>query len=74
MEVHFPPDLQDKLNRVAAQQGQEAESVVNEAVERMIDYDEWFLREVGKGLAAADRGEFVEHDEIGKFIESRYRS
>jgi hypothetical protein len=27
-----------------------------EAVERLVNYDEWFLREVEKGLAAAARG------------------
>jgi predicted transcriptional regulator len=37
-----------------------------------LNYDEWFSREVDKGLAAADRGEFVEHDDIGKMIDSRY--
>jgi len=37
-----------------------------------VDHDEWFLREVEKGLAAADRGEFVEHDEIRKRIDRRY--
>jgi predicted transcriptional regulator len=41
-------------------------------VERLVDYDEWFLREVKKGLAAADRGEFIEHDEIHNLIDSRY--
>jgi hypothetical protein len=35
-------------------------------------YDEWFIREVEKGLAAADRGEFIEHEEIGKLIDRRY--
>jgi predicted transcriptional regulator len=31
-----------------------------------------FVLEVDKGLAAADRGEFVEHDDIRKMIDSRY--
>ena len=45
---------------------------MQEAVERLLDYDEWLLREVGKGLAAADRGEFVEHDDVRRtMIESR---
>jgi hypothetical protein len=43
-----------------------------EAVERFLNYDEWLSREVDKGLAAADRGEFVEHDDIRKMIDSRY--
>jgi hypothetical protein len=40
-------------------QGPAAEALVQEAVERLVDYDDWFLQEVDKGLAAADRGEFV---------------
>jgi predicted transcriptional regulator len=72
MEVRFNRDLQDKLSRMAEQQGRAAEALVEEAVERMVDYDEWFLREVDKGLAAADRGESIEHGEIRKLIDSRY--
>ena len=72
MEVHLTPDLQAKLTRLAAEQGRDAETLVREAIERFVNYDEWFLREVEKGLAAADRGEFVEHDEVGKHIERRY--
>jgi hypothetical protein len=41
-------------------------------VERLVDYDEWFLQEVDKGLAAADRGEFVEHEAIRELIARRY--
>jgi predicted transcriptional regulator len=46
---------------------------VQEAIERFVDYDEWFLREVEKGLAAADRGELIDQEEIGKLINRRHR-
>jgi predicted transcriptional regulator len=72
MDVLFSPELEQKINRIAAEQGRDSASLVREAVERFMDYDEWFLREVEKGIAAADRGEFVEHDEIGRLIETRY--
>lgn len=72
MEVHFNPDLHAELSRLATQQGRDAETLVQEAVERLVDYDEWFLQEVDKGLAAADRGEFVEHDAVRKLIDTRY--
>jgi predicted transcriptional regulator len=48
------------------------ETLVQEAVDRLLNYNDCFLREVDKGLAAADRGEFVEHDDIRKTIDSRY--
>ena len=72
MEVRLSPELEAKLNRVAAQQGRDRESLVHEAVERLVDYDQWFLSEVEKGLAAADRDELIDHEEVGKLIDRRY--
>jgi len=70
--VPLNTDLQAKLIRLAAHQGRASEVLVVEAVERLVNYDEWFLREVEKGLAAADRGEFVEHSDLRKMIDERY--
>lgn len=72
MEVHLRPDLEAKIARIAAEQGRDAGALIEDAVERLVNYDEWFLREVEKGLAAGDRGEWVEHQEIGNLISSRY--
>ena len=72
MEVRFNPDLQAKLSRLAAQQGRDTETLVVEAVERLVNYDEWFIREVEKGLAAADSNEFIDHADVGKMINNRF--
>lgn len=72
MEIPLTTDLQAKLSRLAAQQGRPTEALVVEAVERMVSYDEWFLREVQKGLTAADREELIDHDEVRKLIDQRY--
>ena len=72
MEVNLKHDLQAKLSRLAAERGRDAQALVQEAIERFVDYDEWFLREVEKGLASADRDELIEHEDIGKLIDSRY--
>jgi predicted transcriptional regulator len=72
MEVRLKPDLEEKLSRLANERGRDRESLVVEAVERMVDYDAWFVQEVEKGLAAADRGEFLEHEEIRKLIDRRF--
>ncbi len=37
-----------------------------------MDYDEWFVLEVEKGLAAADRREIIEHEDTGRLIASRH--
>ena len=72
MEVRLTPDLQAKLVQLASQRGCDTEALVVEAVERMVNYDEWFIREVEKGIAAAGRGEFVEHGEVRRRIDQRY--
>jgi predicted transcriptional regulator len=72
MEVDFSPDLQAKLTRLAAQQGRDTKALVREAVERLVSYDEWFVREVEEGLAAADRGESMDHEDVRKIIDGRY--
>jgi hypothetical protein len=39
MEVHFTPDLQAKLSCLATQQSRNAETLVQEAVQRLVHYD-----------------------------------
>lgn len=69
MEVSLKPELQAKLNRMATQQGRDAESLVQEAVERFVGYNECFVREVEKGLTQIERGEVLEEEEVGARLE-----
>ena len=69
MEVPLSPDVQSKLGRLAAERGRSAEALAREAIERFVDYDEWFIRDVEKGLAQIDRGEVLTHEEVGVRIE-----
>ena len=72
MDLPLPPELETRLARAAADRGCESTALAKEAIARFLDYDQWFVREVEKGLAAADRGEFIEHEAIRSLIESRY--
>jgi len=72
MEVPLNSELQEKLGLLAAQQGRTSEALVVEAVERMVTHDQWFLREVEKGLEEADRGDLIDHAEVRRMIERRY--
>lgn len=64
MEVHFPPEVEAKLKRIAADTGRAADEYVRELVERYIDEDARFLAAVRKGFASLDRGEFIEEEEM----------
>jgi len=71
MEVHLNPDLQARLTHLAAQQGRETEALAREAIERLVDYDEWFIREVEKGMTQVEQGEVLTHEEVGARVERR---
>ena len=70
MEIELSPELQAKLDRIASQQGRDSKSLVHEAVERLVGYDEWFLRQVEIGLAQADRAELLEDNEVAARMEN----
>ncbi len=67
--MNLSPELQARLKQAAEQQGRDAESLVNEAVERLLRYDEWFVDQVEKGLAQVERGEMLDHEEVGNRLE-----
>lgn len=64
MEVTLSADLQAKLTRIAHERGTDAQALAREAIERLVNYDDWFLTEVDKGLAQVERGETLTHDEV----------
>jgi len=69
MEVNLSADVQAKLTRIAHERGTDAQALAREAIERLVDYDDWFVREVEKGLAQVERGETLSHDEVGGRLE-----
>ena len=74
MEVHFNPEGEAKINRVAAENSSGADEYVQQLVERYLDHEAWFRKQVKKGMDQLDRGEFLTHDEIGARIERMFRS
>ena len=69
MNVALDPALQAKLLRLAAERGRDAEALAREAIERFVNYDEWFINEVEKGSAQIARGEVLSHKQVGARLE-----
>jgi len=69
MEIELSPELQAKLDRIASEQGRDTKSLVHEAVERLVGYDEWFIRQVEQGLAQVDRGDLLEQEDVAARME-----
>lgn len=40
------------------------QAILKSALERGLDYEEWFLRQVDAGIAEADRGELIDHAQV----------
>ena len=74
MEVPLSPDIQAKLARIAAERGRDTQTLAQEAIERFVDYDEWFTRQVQEGIDQLDDGHFVTHAEVGARIDKMFRS
>jgi RHH-type transcriptional regulator, rel operon repressor / antitoxin RelB len=74
MEVPLSVDLQAKLTQLASREGRNTTALVIEAIERMVNYEEWFLREVDAGLVEAERGQLIDHASVREMIDKRYPS
>jgi predicted transcriptional regulator len=66
MEVHFTPEQQAQLSKLATQEGVDTEKLVQDAALRLLEDDKQFRASVREGLAQADRGEFVEEHEMNQ--------
>jgi predicted transcriptional regulator len=74
MELHFTPEQEAQLARIASQEGTDAERLVKEAALRLLQEDARFRAAVREGVAQADRGEFIEQEEMDARLEQMLRS
>ncbi len=74
MEVHFTPEQEAQLAQIAAKVGIDSERLVKDAVLRLLEEDARFCAAVREGIAQADRGEFIEEEEMNARLEQMLRS
>ena len=73
MEVPLQPEKEAQLAQIAAQRGLKIDELAQEVLSRYLEDDKHFVEAVNLGLAAAERGEFVEHEEVGKKLKQILR-
>lgn len=74
MEVHFTPEQETRLAQIAAHNGTDAEALVKDAAMRLLHEDTRYRAAVMEGKASADRGEFIEEEEMDARFEEMLRS
>ena len=73
MEVHFTPEQEAQLSQIATHAGKGAEQLVKDAAMRLLEEDARFRAAVRKGIEQADRGEFVEEEEMDARVERMFQ-
>ena len=74
MEVHFTTEQEAQLAHIATKTGTDAEQLVKNAALRLLDEEARFRATVHEGLAQANRGEFIEEDEMDARFEEMLQS
>jgi predicted transcriptional regulator len=74
MEVHFTPEQEAQLFRIASHAGTDTEHLVKDAALRLVDEKNRFSAAVRDGIAEADRGELIDDDEVRVWLERQERS
>jgi predicted transcriptional regulator len=73
MEIHLTSKQQAQFARIAAEAGTVPERLVTNVVTRYLDDEARFLTAVEKGIGAAERGEFVEEEEMDARLEAMFK-
>ena len=74
MELHLSAEKEALVYEFAARTGRDAAQVIEEALDRMIEYDARFRAAVEKGQASARRGDLLDHEEVVERIERLFRT
>jgi predicted transcriptional regulator len=74
MEIHFTPEQEAQLAQIASSAGTDAQRLVKEAALRLLEEDARFRAAVREGIGQADRGEFIEEEEMDARLEQMLRS
>lgn len=61
-------ELRDRLRKLAGETARSDDELANEALERYLDHQDWFSREVRLGLDDADRGDLVDDAAVAAWV------
>ncbi len=73
MELRLQPEKEAQLAQIAAQKGLDPDELARQVLSRYLEDNTHFIEAVNIGLAAAERGDFVEHEEVGNKLKEILR-
>lgn len=73
MEVHFTPEQEARLSKMATHEGIDPEKLVKDAALRLLEDDTRFRAGVRKGIEQADRGQFIDEEEMDARVKRMFQ-
>ena len=73
MEVRLQPDKEAQLAQIASKKGLRTDELAQQILACYLEDDRRFIEAVNLGVAAADRGDFVEHEVVGETLKKILR-
>jgi predicted transcriptional regulator len=62
--IRIDDDILGRVDGLANMLSRTRSWVINQAIERFLDYEEWFVQEVSDGLKELERGDIATDDEV----------
>ncbi len=72
--VRAESNLVNQLDHLADTLDRSRNYIVNQALKEYLEQHAWQIEKIGQGIAAADRGEVVDHDVVMKEMEELIES
>lgn len=70
LHLRIDAELKDQLTKLAKQQDRSASYVAEQAIRDRIAFEQAQVRAIEEGLAQANRGELIPHEEVKAWVES----
>ncbi len=74
MEVHLSPKQEQELAQLASRKGRQPKELAEEVLGFYLQHEARFVDAVRRGLASADEGQLIEHEEVLARIDRLFRS
>jgi RHH-type transcriptional regulator, rel operon repressor / antitoxin RelB len=71
VSLRLDPEIRKRLDDLSVATERSRASLAAEAVKQYIDTQEWQIAAIKQGIAAADRGEFIDHAKLKAKWEKR---
>lgn len=62
--IRLNDDILGRIDGLANTLSRSRSWVINQAIERFLDYEEWFVREVKDGINEVERGDIATDEEV----------